>query len=46
MSDSEIIVSYRQARDREGQIKILAELNACRESDIRQVIDKYKEEHP
>ncbi len=34
MTDDEIIVSYRQAKNRGEQIKILSELNACTVDEI------------
>lgn len=37
-SAEEIVRSYRQAKDRKAQIKILAELNACSVKKIRQTL--------
>ena len=34
MTNDEIIMSYRQAKNRSEQIKILSELNACKVDDI------------
>lgn len=53
MSESEIISSYKNAADKEAQLTVLAELNACSTADImsicmgdtqkkkRQIYDKY-----
>lgn len=38
MTDSEICTSYRQALNRGKQIEILAQLNACPEAKIRQIL--------
>ena len=38
MTESEIATSYRQAKNKDDQVKILAELNACSTSVIKQVL--------
>lgn len=40
MSEGEILTSYRQAKDKKEQIRILADLNLCSPSDIREVLKK------
>lgn len=44
MSESEIVSSYRTARDPKRQIGILAELNAVTPREIRQVLEKLHSE--
>ena len=38
MSNDEIVVRYRQAKEKGKQIKILADLNACSIEDILKVL--------
>lgn len=38
MTEEEICRSYRQAYSPSKQIKVLAELNCCKESDIKQIL--------
>lgn len=38
MTDSEILASYRQAKDKAAQVKILAELNACPVQTIKDIL--------
>lgn len=40
MSDDEIVTSYREAKNKNAQIKILAELNACNPKEIKAVLAK------
>ena len=40
MSDTEIVCSYKQARDKNKQVEILADLNACKKDDILDVLIK------
>ncbi len=40
MDDGEIVMRYKQARDKKGQITILAELNACSIQEIKDVLKK------
>lgn len=40
MSDSEISASYREAKDRKGQIQVLADLNACPREEMEQYLCK------
>lgn len=40
MSEGEILTSYRQAKDKKEQLHILADLNLCSVSDIREVLKK------
>lgn len=39
MTEYEIRRSYREAKDPKAQIKILADLNCCRTSDINKIIE-------
>ena len=39
MSEYDIRVFYRQAKDREKEIKILAQLNGCPEDTIEKIIE-------
>jgi hypothetical protein len=39
ISEYDIRVFYRQAKDREKQIKILADLNACPVDTIKKIIE-------
>lgn len=43
MTDDEIIVRHRQAKDKKEQIKILAELNDCSVEEIKEIISAKKE---
>lgn len=38
MTDSEILASYREAKDKGAQVKILAELNACPVQTIKDIL--------
>ena len=38
MTPNEIVKSYREAKEKKKQIQILSELNACRPSDIKQIL--------
>lgn len=38
MTNDEIIRSYKEAKNPSSQIKVLAELNACRKSDIEKIL--------
>lgn len=40
MTESEIIKSYNHAENRQKQIKILSELNACSEAQIREILER------
>ena len=40
MSEREIYLSYIQAKNRKGQVEILADLNDCSKRQIREVIDR------
>ena len=42
MSEYDIRVFYRQAKDREKEIKILAQLNGCPEDTIEKIIEPEK----
>lgn len=46
MSDNDIQISYRAAKEPEKQIKILAELNACPEHKIRSILGLPPVENP
>lgn len=46
MSHNEILASYRQAKDKKKQIKILAELNLCGEKDIVRILEEQGEVIP
>ena len=38
MTESEICVSYRQAKNKNEQVKILADLNLCKPEDITELL--------
>ena len=38
MTESEICVSYRQAKNKNEQVKILADLNLCKPEDIPELL--------
>lgn len=38
MTDGEVVTSFRQAKDKREQIKILAELNCCRKDEILSIL--------
>ena len=38
MKPGEIVVSYKQAKYPENQIKILAQLNNCKQDDIKEML--------
>lgn len=38
MTKNEIVRNYREAKDKRGQITILAHLNACRVDEIKQIL--------
>lgn len=38
MTHGEILVSYRQAKNKKEQVKILAELNACTQDEIKKIL--------
>lgn len=40
MTESEIIRSYNHAENRQKQIKILSELNACSKAQIREILER------
>ena len=40
MSDSEIVRSYREAKDKRSQVGVLAELNACSKDYIREILKR------
>lgn len=40
MTESEIIKSYNHAENRQKQIKILSELNACSKAQIREILER------
>ncbi len=46
MTDKEILDSYRQAEDRRAQITVLADLNACKDSEMRDYLIALGEEAP
>lgn len=46
MTAQEILRSYRQAADRQGQIRILADLNAVTQEEIREVLRQCGEALP
>lgn len=39
MTVDEIVTSYRQARNRQTQIGVLADLNVCTRKEIRELLD-------
>lgn len=43
MTDDEIIVRHRQAKDKKEQIRILAELNDCSVEEIKEIVSAKKE---
>lgn len=40
MTESEIVRSYNHAENRQKQIKILSELNACSKAQIREILER------
>jgi len=40
MSDSEIVRSYKEAKDKRSQVGVLAELNACSKDCIRKILQR------
>ena len=38
MTNGEIVADYKQAKDKKKQIAILADLNGCKEEDIREIL--------
>lgn len=46
MTESEIIRSYNHAENRQKQIKILSELNACSKAQIREILERNSCEVP
>lgn len=38
MTNGEIIANYRQAKNKKEQLKILAELNACTQDEIKKIL--------
>jgi len=38
MTNGEIVASYRQAKNKKEQVKILAELNACKNEEITEIL--------
>ena len=46
MSEGEIVRSYNHAENRQKQIKILSELNACSKAQIREILERNGEEVP
>lgn len=40
MSDSEIVRSYKEAKDKRSQVGVLAELNACSKDYIREILQR------
>ena len=40
MSDTEIVRIYKQAKDKNKQIEILADLNLCEKDDILELLTK------
>jgi len=46
MDDSEIVIDYRRAKNKQKQIRILAELNTCSEDRIKQILTEHGEELP
>lgn len=46
MTVSEIVKSYNHAENRQKQIKILSELNACSKAQIREILERNGEEVP
>ncbi len=45
MSEADIVLEYRQSRDKKGQIQILADLNECQVKDIVRILEDHGE-HP
>lgn len=43
MTKGEIIREYRTAKNRQKQIKILADLNCCSETEIKHVLEEYSQ---
>ena len=46
MTESEIVRSYNHAENRQKQIKILSELNACSKAQIREILERNGYEVP
>lgn len=46
MTYSEICASYRQAKHRNKQIGVLADLNDCNRADIREILEEFGEIKP
>lgn len=46
MTEGEIRRSYKEAREKKKQIRILAELNACSVAEIQAILDGRKPERP
>lgn len=42
MTDEEIYILYRDSIDKTKQIKILADLNLCEQSEIHRALKRYK----
>ena len=40
LSDSEIVRSYKEAKDKRSQVGVLAELNACSKDYIREILQR------
>ena len=40
MKDEDLLKEYREAKDKRAQLKVLAELNACSVSDIREALKR------
>lgn len=40
MSDSEIVRSYKEAKDKRSQVGVLADLNACSKDYIREILQR------
>lgn len=46
MTDEEIVRSFRNAVDQKQQVRILAELNDCKKSDIKRILESAGEKVP
>lgn len=46
MTNAEIIKSYKDAKNKATQIKILADLNCCRPADIKRIVGITEEKKP
>lgn len=46
MTNAEIIASYKAAKNKTTQIKILADLNCCRTADIKKIVGISEEKKP